>query len=185
MLNNGYEEKINFMENHVKTFNVKMNGVNENFDIDNISNSDSVFIYGIDKNRRTGLQHDLPVVEFSDVSIKIDNNFESPIPNEISAFEILENKSNHPDNFFITYNEFKNNYRIYFFNTNRETHEDNSNRHMNIITNVNIKDIGTPTVYVVWRNYATITMNYNKNGLAFFKANSDFSDLYTSIKRRL
>ena len=31
MLNNGYEKKINFMENHVKTFNVKMNGVDENF----------------------------------------------------------------------------------------------------------------------------------------------------------
>ena len=55
------------MENHVKTFNVKMNGVNENLGIDNISNSNSVFIYGIDKNRKTGLQHDLPGVEFSDV----------------------------------------------------------------------------------------------------------------------
>ena len=37
---------------------------------------------------------------------------------------------------------------------------------MNIITNVNIKNIGTPTVYVVCRKYATVTLNYNnKNGL--------------------
>ena len=96
--------------------------------------------------------------------------FENPIPNDISTFEILKNKSNHSDNFFITYNEFKNNYRIYCFNTNRETHEDNSKRHMNIITNVNIKDIGTPTVYVVWRNYATVTMIYNKNELDVYKS---------------
>ena len=41
---------------------------------------------------------------------------------------------------------------------------------MNIITNVNIKDIGTPTVYIVWRNYATITMNYNKDGLVVYKS---------------
>ena len=41
---------------------------------------------------------------------------------------------------------------------------------MNIITNVNIKDIGSPTVYVVWRNYAAITMNYNKNGLDVYKS---------------
>ena len=164
-------KKINFMENHVKTFNVKMNGFNENFDIENISNSDSVFIYAIDKNSKTGLRHDLPGVEFSDVSIKIDTIlFESPILNDISAYEILKNKSNHSDNFFITYNEFRNNYRIYCFNKNRETHDDNSKRHMNIITNVNIKDIGTPTVYVVCRNYATVTMNYNKKGLDVYKS---------------
>ena len=100
MLNNGYEKKINFMENHVKTFNVKMNGVNEDFDLDNISNSDCVFRYAIDKNRKTGLQHDLPGVEFSDVSIRIDTIlFESPIPKDISAYETLKNKSNHSDNF--------------------------------------------------------------------------------------
>ena len=42
MLNIGYTKKINFMENHVKTFNVKMNGVDENFQINNVSKSDSV-----------------------------------------------------------------------------------------------------------------------------------------------
>ena len=62
MLNSGYTKKINFMENHVKTFNVKMNGIDENLQINNVSKSDSVFIYGIDKNRKTGLQHDLPGV---------------------------------------------------------------------------------------------------------------------------
>ena len=171
MLNNGYEKKINFIENHVKTFDKKINGVDESFKINNVSNSDSVFIYGIDKNRKTGLQHDLPSVEFSKVSINIDNIvFENPILNDISAFEILKNKSNYPDNFFISYSEFKNNYRIYACNTNRETHEDNLKRHMNIITNVNVKDIGTPTVYVIWRNYATITMNYNKDGLTVYKS---------------
>ena len=171
MLNSGYTKKINFMENHVKTFNIKMNGVDENFQINNVSKSDSVFIYGIDKNRKTGLQHDLPGVEFSNASINIDNiRFENPIINDISAFEILKNKSNYSDDFFISYCEFKNNYRIYCFNTNRETHEDNSNRYMNIITNINIKDIGTPTVYVIWRNYATITMNYDKDGLVVYKS---------------
>ena len=44
MLNNGYKREINYMENHVKIFNVKMNGVYENFQINPISNSDSVFI---------------------------------------------------------------------------------------------------------------------------------------------
>ena len=61
-------------------------------------------------------------------------------------------------------------YRIYCFNTNRETHNDNSNRFMNIITNINIKDIADPTIYVIWRNYTTITMNYSKDGLSVYKS---------------
>ena len=115
ILNNGYEKKINFMENHVKIFNEEMTGVDENFHIN-----------GIDGNRNTGLQHDLPSVEFSNRSINIDNTrFENPIPNDISAFEISKNKSNHPNDFLISYNEFKTYYRIYCFSTNRETHNDN------------------------------------------------------------
>ena len=111
------------MENHVKIYeDEKMNGVDENFHINNVLKSDAVFMYGIDNNRKKGLQHDLPSVEFSNTSINIDDiRFENPIPNGISAFEILKNKSNHPNDFLITYNEFKTYYRIYCFNTNRET----------------------------------------------------------------
>ena len=171
MLNNGYERKINFMENHVKIFDRKLNGVDENFNINNISKSDNVFIYGIDDNRKTGLQYDLPSIEFSNVSINIDNiRFENPITNDIFAFETLKNKSNHPNDFLITYNEFKKHYRIYCFNTNRETHLDNSSRFMNIITNINIEDIADPTIYVIWRNYATITMKYGKDGLTVYES---------------
>ena len=169
MLNNGYERKINFMENHVKIFeDEKMNGIDENFHINNVSNSDSVFIHGIEENRKKGLQHDLPSVGFENLSINIDNvRFENPVNNDISAYEILKNKSNHPNDFLITYNEFKTYYRIYCFNTNRETHEDNSNRYMNIITNLSNK---ASIIYIVWRNYAIITMNYSKNGLVVYKS---------------
>ena len=83
------------MENHVKiNEDEKMNSFDENFHINNVSKSDSVFIYGIDKNRKKGLQHDLLSVAFSNTSINIDNvRFENPIPNDIPAFEILKNKS--------------------------------------------------------------------------------------------
>ena len=48
-----------------------MNGIDENFHINNVSKSDSVFIYSIDGNRKTGLQHDLPSIEFSNIYILI------------------------------------------------------------------------------------------------------------------
>ena len=41
---------------------------------------------------------------------------------------------------------------------------------MDITSDVNIKEIGTPTVYVVWRNYATVTMDYNEKGLTVYKS---------------
>ena len=155
----------------LKIFNEEMTGVDENFHINNVSKSDSVFIYGIDGNRKTGLQHDLTSVEFSNISINIDNiRFENPIPNDISASEILINKSNHPNDFLISYNEFKTYYRIYCFNTNRETHNDNSSKYVNMITNINIKEITSPTIYIIWRNYATIIMNYSKDGLVVYKS---------------
>ena len=156
------------MESHVKIYDEKMNGIDENFHIDNVSKSDSAFIFGITDNIKKGLQHDLPSLEFRNPSIQIDIiKFENPIINDISAFKILKNKSNHPNDFLITFNEFKTYYRIYCFNTNRETHNDNSNRYMDIISNIDTENTAS-TIYKVWRNYATITINYSKNSLVVY-----------------
>ena len=70
-------------------------------------------------------------------------------------------------NFIITYEEFLEYYRIYCFNVNRQTQNNNSNnKFMNIITNI---ENTSSTVYVVWRNYSTIEMEYTKNGLNICK----------------
>ena len=37
---------------------------------------------------------------------------------------------------------------------------------MNIITNI---ESASSTVYIVWRNYSTIEMEYTKNGLNIYK----------------
>ena len=167
MLDNKFTKKINFMENHTVTFDEKLKEINEDFSINNIRNSDSVFIYGILNTKKTGLNHDLPSVGFENIQLNIDNiRFENPIPNDISAYNIIKNKSNHSDNFIITYKEFLENYRIYCFNVNRQTQDDINNKFMNIITNI---ENTSSTVYVVWRNYSTIEMEYTKNGLNIYK----------------
>ena len=167
MLDNKFTKKINFMENHTLTFDGKLKEVNEDFAISNTRNSDSVFIYGILNTNKTGLNNDLPSVGFENVQLNIDNiRFENPIPNDISAYNIIKNKSNHSDNFIITYKEFLEYYRIYCFNVNRQTQDDINNKFMNIITNI---ESTSSTVYVVWRNYSTIEMEYTKNGLNIYK----------------
>ena len=167
MLDNKFTKKINFMENHTLTFDGKLKEVNEDFAISNTRNSDSVFIYGILNTNKTGLNNDLPSVGFKNVQLNIDNiRFENPIPNDISAYNIIKNKSNHSDNFIITYKEFLEYYRIYCFNVNRQTQDDINNKFMNIITNI---ENTSSTVYVVWRNYSTIEMEYTKNGLNVYK----------------
>ena len=127
-----------------------------------------VFIYGILNTKKTGLNNDLPSVKFENPYLNIDNiRFENPIPNDISTYYIFKYKSNHSDNFIITYKEFLENYRIYCFNINRQTQNDNSNnKFMNIITNIENTSL---TVYIVWKNYSVIEMEYNKNGLNIYK----------------
>ena len=48
----------------VNTFNGKLTTINQDFNINNIRNSDSVFIYGIIENRESGLNHELPSIRF-------------------------------------------------------------------------------------------------------------------------
>ena len=167
MLDNKFTKKINFMENHTLTFDGKLKEVNEDFTTNNIRNSDSVFIYGILNVDKEGLKNDLLSVKFENPYLNIDNiRFENPIPNDISAYNILKYKSNHSDNFIITYEEFLENYRIYCFNVNRQTQNDSNNKFMNIITNI---ESASSTVYIVWRNYSVIEMEYTKNGLNIYK----------------
>ena len=104
MLDNKFTKKINFMENHTVIFDGKLKEINEDFAINNIRNSDSVFIYGILNTKKTGLNNELPSVKFEYPYLNIDNTrFENPIPNDISAYNIIKNKSNHSDNFILTY----------------------------------------------------------------------------------
>ena len=167
MLDNKFIKKINFMENHTLMFDGKLKKINEDFAINNIRNSDSVFTYGILNTKKAGLNNDLPSVKFENSYLNIDNiRFENPIPNDTSAYNILKYKSNHSNNFMITYKEFLENYRIYCFNVNRQTQNDNNNKFMNIITNI---ENNSSTVYIVWRNDSVIEMEFTKNGLDIFK----------------
>ena len=167
MLVNKFTKKINFMENHTLTFDGKLKEINEDFAINNIRNSDNVFIYGILNVNKEGLNNDLPSVKFENPYLNIDNiRFENPIPNDISAYNILKYKSNYSDNFIINYKEFLENYRIYCFNVNRQTQNDTNNKFMNIITNI---ESTSSTVFIVWRNYSVIEMEYTKNGLNIYK----------------
>ena len=83
MLDNRFSKKINFIENNVSIFNGKLTTINQDFNISNIRNADSVFIYGIIENEESGLNHELPSIRFENPYINIDNiRFENPIPSD-------------------------------------------------------------------------------------------------------
>ena len=168
MLDNKFSKKINFIENNVNIFNGTLTTIKQDFNINNIRNADSVLIYGIIENRKSGLNHELPSIKFENPHINIDNiRFENPIPSDNWAYIALKNKSNYYDNFLIKYKEFIEYYRIYAFNISRQTNNDNSNKFINIISNLSDSNC---TVYCVWRNYSTIKMEYNKDGLVIYNS---------------
>ena len=169
LLNNGYMKTINFLENHTRIFDDKMTTINENFYINNVRNADSVYIYGILDSNKEGFHFDLPSVKFEDIYLNIDNiRFENPITNDISAYKILKSKSNYSDKFLISYENFREYYRVYCFNVSRNIRDNHNNKFMNIITNL---EESSCTVYVVFKTFSSVKLEYNKNnGLVVYKS---------------
>ena len=169
LLNDGYMKTINFLENHTRIFDEKISTVNENFYINNVRNADSVYIYRILDTNKEGFPFDLPSVKFEDIYLNIDNiRFENPITNDISAYKILKSKSNHPDKFLISYENFRQYYRIYCFNVSRNVRDNHSNKFMNLITNI---EESACTVYIVFKTFSSVKLEYNKNnGLIVYKS---------------
>ena len=169
MLNDGYTKNINFLECHTRIFNDKMSEINENFYVNNVQNCDSVYMYGILNTNKQGLAYDLPSVKFEKPYLNIDNiKFENPIENDISAYDELKNKSNHYDNFLITYPNFKKYYRIYCFNVSRNIRDDHNNKFINIITNM---ESTSCVVYIVLKTHSSVKLQYSKsNGLVVYKS---------------
>ena len=167
MLNDGYTKNINFLESHTRIFNNKMSEVNENFYVNNVQNS--VYMYGILNTNKEGLHYDLPSVKFEKPYLNIDSiKFENPIDNDISAYDELKSKSNHFDNFLITYPNFKNYYRIYCFNVSRNIRDDHNNKFINIITDM---ETTSCIVYIVLKAHSSVKLNYSKsNGLVVYKS---------------
>ena len=164
MLNDGYNKTINFLECHTRIFNDKMSEINEKFYVNNVQNCDSIYMYGILDTNKECLKYDLPSVKFEKPYLNIDNiKFENPIDNDISAYDELKSKSNHYDNFLITYPNFKNYYRIYCFNVSRNIRDDHNNKFINVITNM---ETTSCSVYVVLKAHSSVKLEYSKsNGL--------------------
>ena len=169
LLNDGYIKTINFLENHTRIFDDKITTINENFYINNIRNADSVYIYGILDTNKEGFHFDLPSVKFEKIYLNIDNvRFENPIINDISAYKILKSKSNYSDKFLISYENFRQYYRVYCFNVSRNIRDNHNNKFMNIITDIEETGI---TVYVIFKTFSSVKLEYNKsNGLVVYKS---------------
>ena len=146
-----------------------MKETNQDFYIKNVRNCNSVYIYGILNVNKEGLNYDLPSVKFDKPRLNIDNiQFENPIPNDISAYTELKNKSNHYDNFLITYQNFKKYCRLYCFNVARNIRDNNDNKFFNIITDM---ESTSCTAYVVLKTHSSVKLEYSKNnGLIVYKS---------------
>ena len=145
-----------------------MSEIKQNFYINNVRNADSIYMYGILDSNMEGFHFDLPSVKSEEAYLNIDNvRFENPIPNDISAYKTLKSKSNHYDNFLVTYPNFKRYYRIYCFNVSRNIKNEHNNEFINIETNM--KETSC-TAYIILKTSSTVELEYDKNnGLVVYK----------------
>ena len=167
MLNNGYSKKIIFLENNVRKFTNIQNG-KQNFNLDSIANCNSIYFYGILNDRINGDFYKLPNKKFENINCLIGSKrIDEGIPNNISAYMILKDKSTFDDEFLVNYKDFIDNYRIYSFNIDRIIKDDNSNQQINIICESDSNN--ESTVYVIYKTYATVTLNYSENEIKVYK----------------
>ena len=86
--------------------------------------------------------------------MNIDNiRLENPIINDISAYKILKSKSNYFNKFLISYENFRQCYRIYCFNVSRNVRDGHNNKFMNIIAYIGDT---TCTIYVVFKTLSSV-----------------------------
>ena len=103
----------------------------------------------------------MPSVKFNEPYLLIDNvRFENSIPDDISAYKALKNKSMYSNNFIINYDDYINYYRIYSWNISRQIKDDNANKFINILSGM---ETAACEVYIVFKTSASITMKYTKN----------------------
>ena len=167
MINSGYTKKINFLENSVRKFTNIQNG-KQSFNLDSISNCNSIYFYGVLNDRIDGDFYKLPSKNFENINCLIGSKrIDEGIPNNISAYMILKDKSTFDNEFLVNYKDFIDNYRIYSFNIDRIIRDDNSNQQINITCESTSNN--ESTVYVIYKTYATITLNYSQDGIKVYK----------------
>ena len=169
MLDSGYTKTVNFFENHVRIFKDEFNANRKDFYVNNVRNADSIYLYGILESNKEGMHYDLPSVKFEEPYLNIDNiRFENSIPNDISAYKSLKNKSKYSNDFLISYDNFLRYYRIYYWDISTQIRDDNSNKFINIITRMETASCET---YIAFKTFSTVTLKYNKNdGLIVYKS---------------
>ena len=168
MLASGYTKKINFLENNVRKFTNITNG-NQDFNIHNVRNCNSLYFCGILNTRIDGNLYKLPNKAFKNINCFVDNiRIDNGIPNDSNSYMILKDKSIDKDDSLINYPDFINNYRVYSFNLDRVIKNDNSNKFINITCQSDSDEAST--VYAIFKTYVTITMKLDKtNGLIVCK----------------
>ena len=102
----------------------------------------------------------MPSVKLNEPYLLTDNGrFENSIPNDISAYKALKNKSMYSNNFKINY-DYINYYRIYFWNISVQIKDDDAIKFINILTGM---ETASCEIYVVFKTFANINLKYSKN----------------------
>ena len=167
MLNSGYSKKINFLENSIRSFTNIQNG-EQNLNLNSIANCKSIYIYGVLNDRINGDYYKLPNKRFKNINCLIGSKrIDEGIPNDINGYMVLKNKLNFNDKFIINYKDYIDNYRTYSFNIDKIVRDDHSNQQINITAEATSNTVST--IYVIYKTYATVTLNYSENGIRVYK----------------
>ena len=106
-----FNKTIPIFVNHVKINNDKVKGSNFTIYVNNVSNCKNMYLMLI----KDDFIVKIPNKSVSNIQLEVNSEkFQNPIENNTDAFIIFKNRSPYNNEFLLNYNQFLNNYLIYF-----------------------------------------------------------------------
>ena len=110
----------------------------------------------------------IPNKSCSNIQLKINSEkFQNVIENNIDAFLIFKNRSPYTNEFLLNYNQFLNNYLIYYFPLDRMLKHDSGNK--SIIINGEPADNSSSTAIIIYQQASYINFKIENGALLVTK----------------
>ena len=161
---NKFNKTIPIFDNNVVINNDKIAANNFTIHVNNVYNCKNMYLMFIKDNSIVKI----PDKSCSNIQLKVNSEkFQNVIENNNDAFLIFKNRSPYTNEFLLNYNQFLNNYLIYFFPLDRMLKNDSGNK--SIILNGEPDDNSESTAIIIYQQASYINFKIENDSLIVTK----------------
>ena len=161
---NTFNKSIPIFDNNVVINHDKIAANNFTIHVNNVNNYKNMYLMFIKDNSIVKI----PNKSCSNIQLKINSEkFQNVIENNIDAFLIFKNRSTYTNEFLLNYNQFLENYLVYFFPLDRMLKHDSGNK--SIIINDEPDNNSSSSAIVIYQQASYIYFKIDNDALLVTK----------------